>query len=55
MVASEYEKFFALLHRIVNADSAVNDKKQALLAEASDQDKTNLAEFQSWFEEEDFD
>lgn len=53
MKKEEIEKLLELIGKAVNNNGvgAWSSKRDVVLAEASDDDKTNLAEFCGWFEE----
>lgn len=55
---NKYEMFFYLLDRIITpapeSTSSWQERKAEILANATEHDKTNLLEFISWFDEEDF-
>lgn len=51
MKKEEVEKLLELVGKAVNSGGTWKESAAAVLAEASDEDKTNLAEFASWFEE----
>lgn len=53
MNKTEIEKLLELICKAVNElKGSWGDKRDAVLAEASDEDKTNLVEFSGWFEED---
>jgi len=50
MNTKEIETFFTILDNIMRAGGTWKEKRDMLLAEASDDDKTNLDEFAAWFD-----
>lgn len=52
MDTQKIEKLLELIGEIVNAEKGSwNEKRDLVLNEASQEDKTNLLEFAGWFEE----
>lgn len=51
MTKLEVEKLLELIGKAVNNNGTWHDKRDAVLAEATDGDKVNLSEFCGWFEE----
>lgn len=53
MNKAKLEQFFDLLGDIVNEDGPYREKRKALVEAASEEDRTTLNEFISWFDEVD--
>lgn len=49
---SRIEKLLELIDEAVSGEAPWRKKRGAILAKASDNDKINLIEFASWFEED---
>lgn len=47
---NKYEQLLKFISEIVNSEGSYSEKRDAVYENASDDDKTNLAEFCSWFE-----
>lgn len=55
MTVREWETFFGLLRKIVDAPAPFDDKKAEVLLQAKEHsEEINLEEFVGWFSEEDF-
>jgi hypothetical protein len=50
-MSKEIETLLSLIDTIVNAEGTWKEKRDKIMDEASDNDKSNLAEFAGWFEE----
>lgn len=49
MDPKKIEKLLELIGELVNSGKAWTEKRDAILAEAGDDDRTNLTEFSGWF------
>jgi len=48
---SDISRLLFFIDKIVSSNGSFREKRDAILAEASDDEKTSLFEFASWFEE----
>lgn len=50
-MSNEIEKLLELIGNLVTSDGTWKEKRDRILSGATDEEKTNLAEFVGWFEE----